>query len=438
MNELILLGAGASAEANVPTAYGMTEEILRRFQSAEHLSVQYRVLSFCLGGLLFKRGIEGKNPLQAGVNVEELFNAVQLLSERNSLEASPFIGSWHSVVEELDQIVPPAPSIDRICRGILDATARQVQTAIPVVFPEGTQRVLSDLERALSPQSLGDTHRRPQFSRVIQDSVKSFIKSWAANLQRSTPNTRNLQKELQILAQQQPKPGFGQIFRNTCEHMVRALVDIVWISDSKTVEYLKPLVLHAAKTQSIIATLNYDNSIEFAASLNGTQCDTGIDEWSQCGRFSFSKPGIKLLKLHGSIEWRAEQDPDPSVLPQLTVRAVSETMMKEPGYQPALIFGSRNKLTAEGPFLDLFQTFTDSLNKTSTVTIVGYSFSDTHINSVISRWMNADKTRRLRIVTRTLNRLTSNFSTAIRGLAPERVEFVEALASEGFRKLYRA
>ena len=436
MNEVILLGAGASAEAGVPTAYDMTKEILRRFQSNDYLHTHYRVLSFVLGGLLFKRGTKGINPLESGINVEELFNAVHLLGERNSLEASPFVGSWHAMVEELDRIVPAPPSIERICHGILTGTATQIQNAIPAVFPEDTQRTLGALERSLAPTSIAHVGARPQFSRIIQDSVKSFIQSWAANLKSSGPNTAKLRDELRILADQQPKPGLGQVFRATCEHMVRALVEIVWIADASRVAYFRPIVSAAANDRLVIATLNYDNSVEFAASVNSVPCDTGITQWSHSGRFSFAPTGISLLKLHGSIEWREKRGTDSEHLPHAMVEPVSEEVMKESGYKPSVIFGSRNKLTAEGPFLDLLQTFIEALNQSSLLTVIGYSFGDSHINSLIGRWVNGDKARRVRIVVRSGSSLTSGFAKALVELSPRRVELIEALASDGFRQLY--
>src|SRR6266478_1181804 len=118
MTEMILLGAGASVEANIPGAYGMTEKIFESFRNSRHDHIGSRVLAFVIGGLLFKRGLEGEDALASGVNVEELFNAVQLLSQRGQLEASPFVGSWHAFVEELDQIASPEPSLSAIHRAI--------------------------------------------------------------------------------------------------------------------------------------------------------------------------------------------------------------------------------------------------------------------------------------------------------------------------------
>ena len=103
MTELFLLGAGASVEAGVPDAYRMTNEMVKRL-SEDDMS-RYRridkVLQFVVGGLLFQQGIKGENPFD-GINIEDLFNAVKLLGDRQNSDLSPFISSWHPELEGLE------------------------------------------------------------------------------------------------------------------------------------------------------------------------------------------------------------------------------------------------------------------------------------------------------------------------------------------------
>jgi hypothetical protein len=74
------------------------------------LEKQVHALSNVVGGLLLEAGKNNVNPLAPTINVEDLFNAVQLLVERDSLEAVPFIGFWHSFIDELDKIYPSRSS----------------------------------------------------------------------------------------------------------------------------------------------------------------------------------------------------------------------------------------------------------------------------------------------------------------------------------------
>jgi hypothetical protein len=89
MREMLLLGAGASVEAGVPDSHQMSERILTAFEKRFGDSKYTKIISFVIGGLLFQNGIKGLNPLKTGVNVEELFNAIELLRDRHAIEAAP-------------------------------------------------------------------------------------------------------------------------------------------------------------------------------------------------------------------------------------------------------------------------------------------------------------------------------------------------------------
>ena len=108
MKEIILLGAGASKDAGVPATYEMTERLVKLLErnTSENDQKLNHVFKFVVGGLLMRKGKNGENPFD-GINVEDVFNAIDLLANRENLEADSFIGSWHPLVEELDMIRPP-------------------------------------------------------------------------------------------------------------------------------------------------------------------------------------------------------------------------------------------------------------------------------------------------------------------------------------------
>ena len=183
MRETILLGAGASVEAGIPGAFDMTRKIVDIFRDSPDHTIHSRVLSFVIGGLLFKRGMEGENPLTSGVNVEELFNAVQLLAERGRLEASPFVGSWHAVVDELDQIDPPEVSFSAIHRALQIGVAEQLKAAIPDIkrnfeggyngLPEAVGKYLSDYIRRWTEQLRNTVTQNPATGARVEQISKS-------------------------------------------------------------------------------------------------------------------------------------------------------------------------------------------------------------------------------------------------------------------------
>ncbi len=41
----------------------------------------------------------------------------------------------------------------------------------------------------------------------------------------------------------------------------------------------------------------------------GADCDTGIETWLSQGEFGWTSAGLRLLKLHGSINWVLKDEP---------------------------------------------------------------------------------------------------------------------------------
>ncbi len=265
MSEMILLGAGASVEAGVPGAYDMTREIAARFQSDEELQRYAPVLSFVIGGLLFQQGIRGNNPYD-GVDVEELFNAVQLLESRSTLEAAPFIGSWHPMISEFDKISPPTTRLHQLHRIIFKSVTDEVLKAFPNRPPAFADKHIDKaidkvIVKTIEAQQKNKKPQLPPWdraSRAIGEYVMGVTNEWLDNLKKTkpAPNYR-FQKEFSTaVAQQQPQPGEGEIFRETNDLMIENLARIVWINDSNRTEYLQPLLRILEKQRTlVIATL---------------------------------------------------------------------------------------------------------------------------------------------------------------------------------------
>ena len=99
---------------------------------------------------------------------------------------------------------------------------------------------------------------------------------------------------------------------------------------------------------------------------------------------------MRLLKLHGSIDWCWKELPgERGEMPMLTV--VQSFEPESERRAPALVFGARNKLKPNGPFLSLLSEFEDQLRASERLIVVGYSFRDDHINETIRRWTREDK-----------------------------------------------
>lgn len=337
---IILLGAGASVEAGVPSSRAMTSAILKHFElfGKPHL---LHMLRFVLGGLLFDAGTRGDDPL-TGVDVEALFNAVDLLAQRQRLEVSPFVAAWH-------------PAIDLLER---DQRLSTSSTA--------------DLERALG--SLVDT---------ASDAL--------TRITTGAPDPRSvLAREIREVLRSGLQPVDGRAFRHLADEMLAALRSLCSIHDRSRVDYLRPLA-NLAREQGVatIATLNYDESVEMAFEDETVPLTTSIDEWSKAHRVVEPSVGGLLLKLHGSLDWVVDVDPPlPEHLPEGRIRR--GTAQDAPTWAPAVVFGGRNKLRADGPFLSLFSAFESALERADSMCVVGYSFRDDHVNAKIRERINRD------------------------------------------------
>jgi len=446
MQEMILLGAGASVKAGVPDSYAMTRVIATRFAN-NHLSDHAHLIKFVIGGLLFQKGIRNEDPF-GGVDVEELFNAVMLLADRSKLEAAPFIGSWHDMVDQFDRIAPGFYGSDRLNRAIYDSVAKEVIGALsqsPPSFADDkidkalVAAVLKTVEDKLKGRSTHYLSSDSSVGRAVGGYLRELTAKWVKMLKSARPSSSEFGRELRKVLSETDTPGEGQVYRSVSEEMIRMLKDIVWIETAGSADYLKPMMTPLQSQSSlVIATLNYDNSVELAAESMGWSCDTGIDRWSTTARFDTDGDGLHLLKLHGSIDWALADDIPNQTMPHQVIRKKEGAAVKDDSYQPAVVFGQKNKLTADGPFLDLLQAFRHALHQADRLTVIGYSFRDEHINGYISQWMNADANRRLRIIDPGFGQNAVDYARALRAHCSERLDEIAEKAETALPQAFGA
>ena len=131
-----------------------------------------------------------------------------------------------------------------------------------------------------------------------------------------------------------------------------------------------------------VFSLNYDLCVESACGRDNVF--TGfVHEENTRGRFwndrlmiqddNVSRP-IRLYKLHGSVDWRHDND-------RLVSYDSPDTCDNPDDYQ--LIFGTENKLRYTEPYLFLLSEFRKFSFGAKLIVCIGYSFQDKHINSII-------------------------------------------------------
>lgn len=336
---LVLLGAGASVKAGVPTSVRMTEVIAKAINddSRNRYSGVSQALNFTIAAILAHRGEKGQSPYD-GLDIEMLFSAVQMLATRQDLEVAAFVRNWHPALDSFGPPERPDPFI-----------ASKVDDSIRAV-----------LSSARPPARIG-------LGKLLEQYVTASVQD---------SGTYPVYDELQKV-------------------MIRELRRQLVVADDKF-DYLSPILnqqLHSSRT---IATLNYDLGVECVAQRQGLDLTTGMENWA--GGFDWDWPSssaLRLIKLHGSINWKMT-DPDRR---RHAASAVEVASGEESGRTlPLVIFGQRGKVRADGPFLGLLRAFEQALYQADRLLVVGYSFRDAHINTVINRWLVTDAARGIVVV----------------------------------------
>jgi hypothetical protein len=334
---LVLLGAGASVDAGLPT----TADLTRLLDDQVALRQQRPLLDafrYVVGGLTWGASRSGGSPFEPP-DVESVMAAVRMLGSRSALEVAPFV-SWEPTLERLEAPQPEAFLESRVERAV--------------------ERMLSERQR-VGRSFFG--------SRDLTEAIRS-----AAGAGRPFPAFEELEQQL-----------------------LGCLAQVLWLKESAPVAYLAPLL--DRRRVSAIATLNYDNSVELCAAASGLAVSTGVRTGFTDQPLEFESDAMNLIKLHGSLNWYMEHRPVGDFIRD-HLHVVAEPGAGPPiaRLEPALIFGAGAKLRADGPFLALFRDFQMRLAVTQELVAVGYSFRDPHINHVVEQWLLAADDRRLLVV----------------------------------------
>lgn len=173
-----------------------------------------------------------------------------------------------------------------------------------------------------------------------------------------------------------------------------------WINlqDPVSAGYYKGLQRFSDKFGSgvCVFSLNYDMCIERACDkdsvFTGFLRESGHEGlvWNEDAMKQNVDQGIKLFKLHGSVNWREQKDG----------RLVSYDSPRpcEDANEYRLIFGTENKLRYSEPYIFLLSAFREMAYRAKLIVCLGYSFHDSHINSLLSHaFRNQSPTRLLSV-----------------------------------------
>lgn len=190
------------------------------------------------------------------------------------------------------------------------------------------------------------------------------------------------------------------------DSVLEAERNIVTSKKEEPAEYLMNFLLSfasriATRERLNLFTTNYDRIMEFGAELAGIHLiDRFVGSISPIFRSSrlnidihYNPPGIRgeprylegvvnFTKLHGSLDW-VERD---NTVRRFSLPYGAENITKYSENGCLMIYpnSSKDRETAEYPYVELFRDFASSIIRpNSTVVTYGYSFGDDHINRVL-------------------------------------------------------
>jgi hypothetical protein len=318
-----LLGAGASRDAGVPLAAELFDQ-LKGASGQVELNATY---DYVAAGAIMRAARLSLVGNWRRPNIEDVANTLDELIRRDSSDLGPFVGAWHSWLNDVDPLGEPSLKV--------------------------TEQVGATLQRVIA----GVNPRNGEGANI----------DWTAEA-----------KRLVELLQAPRHPG--EILSRLRLWLSQAVRDRM-TGPYGDVSYLEPLARTRVGTSHVCmgATLNYDLCVEQAFESAGYRVCDGLGHWLSHEVMDVKHSAAHIYKPHGSILWRSVDED-----------TFSFWSAQEDG-EPGIIFGGRNKLTAHGPFLDSLLTWRAGLEKCRNLLVIGYSFGDDHVNALIANWLRIGK-----------------------------------------------
>lgn len=128
-----------------------------------------------------------------------------------------------------------------------------------------------------------------------------------------------------------------------------------------------------------IFTLNYDRLVEATCARQAIRFTTGFSDVWDPDLFSSSPGwGVRLFKLHGSVNWRRVAGGGPIYQGDGTHHAFAGVSSSQ-----ALLYPAGAKAAHADPFATLMSFFSNALQDADFLVAMGYSFQDDHIRRMV-------------------------------------------------------
>lgn len=202
-----------------------------------------------------------------------------------------------------------------------------------------------------------------------------FVASWHEKL-----------TDFSRLPREYAEQGYASVFEFIINHSKGRLREWLTLKDTSKAKYFRDLCDFVRAGYRVrVFTLNYDDCVEqaFADALGeiNKKWTTGFGENGWEPRLLDKRRlSAFVYKLHGSLDWV-----DDEALGICSVKWPAAQRAEEipEDYDSLLIFATAAKVVPRDPYLSLLVKFRKELERCNCVVILGYSFGDEHINTVL-------------------------------------------------------
>jgi hypothetical protein len=247
---VILLGAGASVDSGLPTAYGLTEQVYTALRNDASAQRETKLFGFVVAKLIVRQTRLGISPF-AKIDIESVYDGLKRVLSKDSDIISEFVNSWDPMT---------------------DATFSQFDAR---AFAENLVRSfrISDRRRLSGQSALSiDNHRLNLAVREL-DSALSGTNSKKIDLS------------------------------NYIETLTTCLTP-----SSFEHPHITKFLEFCSQNVECVASLNYDLIIERSCESNNISYDYGLKNWNLRRFIKFYGGELNIIKLHGSLNWYFDGD----------------------------------------------------------------------------------------------------------------------------------
>lgn len=155
-----------------------------------------------------------------------------------------------------------------------------------------------------------------------------------------------------------------------------------------------------------IFTLNHDTVIEKLLQNSEIQFCDGFYENDKGAKFwdsglsEMDACRVRLLKLHGSIDWSVDRDSG-VLTKKINKKEIKCDYVKEEiDFNAVFLVGTHNKINSylEHEYWELYQRFKKYILECDILIIIGYSFGDAGINQRVIEWLEKNNEKKKMII----------------------------------------